>query len=163
MYAQMLTTQRPRQHRSFKILVIDEDPATVHLVASMVKRGTCEVIACHDMALAEVAMDLTELDLVLVAPSCTGVDGVEGLAVASFIMARNPTAQTMLMVSEQDGDLRAAAERLGLLPVLSKPLLREELLAMSSELGLPLAPTWGSLLSRKSLPPATEHALAEHA
>lgn len=124
---------------AYKILVIDEDASTAETIAAVLGGGSCEIIACRDMALAEAATDLTEFDLILVAPGATGVDGAEGLAVADFLAARNPTAVTALMVPRADGDLKAAIERTGAFAVLDKPLMLDEFARFTSELGVHVA------------------------
>lgn len=121
---------------AYKILVIDEDASTAETIAAVLGGDSCEIIACRDMALAEAATDLTEFDLILVAPGATGVDGAEGLAVADFLAARNPTAVTALMVPRADGDLKAAVERTGAFAVLGKPLLLDEFARFTSKLGV---------------------------
>lgn len=108
-----------------KVLIVDDDAATAAAVAAAVPRDRCEVIACPEMALAEVAMETTRFDWVLVAPGCTGVDGAEGLAVTDFVAARSPGALTALLLSEQDRDLAAANARSRRSPVLTTPLLPE--------------------------------------
>lgn len=128
----------PRGHKpTFKILVIDRDEATANTIAATMARGSCEVIWCRDIALAEVAIDLTDFDLILVAPDTTGVDGMEGLAVADFLAARNPAGITTLLLQAEDGDLRAVVERRGAFRVLNKPLLGEDLLPLLSNLNEP--------------------------
>lgn len=131
MYAQSSHQAHPTVARqATKILVIDDDDATATAIAALLPQGACEVIACSDMALAEVATDITDFDLILVAPWCTGVDGLEGLTAADFLLARNPSAVAAFLVPPSDADLRAAALDRGGIPVLSKPLLNEELLAL---------------------------------
>jgi CheY-like chemotaxis protein len=121
---------------SFKILVIDDDISTASIIARALPRGVCEVIACRDMALAEAATGFTEFDLILVAPRTTGVDGAEGLAAADFLVARNPHAVAAMLVPREDGDLRWAVEQRGTFPVLSTPLLLEEVKELSERLDL---------------------------
>ncbi len=129
----------PDHSRSFnKILVIDDDVSTATTIARLLPKSAGEVIACADMALAEAAVDLTDFDVILVAPSTTGLDGGEGLAVLDFLRERNPTALLAVMVSTMDGDLRAASERNGAHAVLTKPLVCDELAALSRAVGIPI-------------------------
>ena len=124
------------RHRSFKILVLDEDDRVANTLAYLLAPGSCEIISCRDMAVAEAATDLTEFDLIMAAPGSTGVGGLEGLAVADFLAQRNPTATTTLLVPEGDADLKAAADRRG-----SHGSLTPSAHALSSlltQLGVPL-------------------------
>lgn len=113
-------------NRPCKVLVIDDDDLAANTVATTVPRGSYEVISCRNMALAEVAMEMVEFDLILVAPSSTGVDGLEGLAVADYLVARNPRALTAVMVPQTDVELSSAAARRGTGAVLNKPLVPAE-------------------------------------
>lgn len=122
-----------------KILVIDDDASTANTIAKVLARSGSEVIACGDMALAEVAVDLTEFDVILVAPSSSGLDGADGLAVLDFLLARNPGAVPVLMLPQADGDLKAAVERRGLCAVLNKPVSEDEFTALSEDMGIRLA------------------------
>jgi DNA-binding NtrC family response regulator len=122
-----------------KILVIDEDASTATTIAKLLAKSASEIITCGDMALAEVAVDLTEFDVILVAPSSSGLDGADGLGVLDFLLAKNPGAVAVMMVPQADGDLKAAVERRGLGPVLSKPLSEDEFTAFSQGFGIRLA------------------------
>ena len=137
---QTQTFEAPLRRPFFrKILVIDDDASTALMVAKLLPKMFSEVIACGDMALAEVALDLTEFDVILLAPSSTGLDGADGLAGVDFLLARNPTALFAVMVPIEDGDLRAAVERCGAHTVLSEPLHANEFAAFSKACGIPLA------------------------
>ena len=113
------------QRSTITILVIDGEESTANAIAANVPRGSCEIIWCRDIALAEVAVGLTEFDLILVAPESTGVDGPAGLGVADFLATRNPNGITTLLLPDEDGDLRAVVEQRGF-HVLSKPLVGEQ-------------------------------------
>lgn len=135
-----------------KILVIDEDASTADTIAMFFAEEVCEVIACRDMALAEVATDLAEFDIIFVAPSSTGFDGAAGLAAADFLVARNPRALTVVLVPEADADLKAAIERAGTHRVLTKPLRQEELVHIAALLGPACAAEVASARRRPDLP-----------
>ncbi len=118
-----------------KILVVDDDASTADTIAMFLADKACEIIACRDMALAEVATDLADFDIIFVAPSSTGLDGAAGLAAADFLVARNPRALTVVLLPEADADLKAAIERAGTHAVLTKPLRHQDLLHIAMMLG----------------------------
>ncbi len=122
--------KRSSRHHTCKILVIDEDDLVANTVAAMLPRGSCEIISCSDMAVAEMAMDMTDFDLILVAPRSTGVDGFESLAVADFVMDRNPSAVAAFMVPRADLALKAAAARRSVVSVLDNPPRESELASL---------------------------------
>ncbi len=122
--------------RSFKILVLDEDDALATRLATMVSCGDCEVICCHDMAVAETALEILDFDLILAAPSSTGLDGLDGLAVGDFFAARKPTAVTVLLVPE-DRDKAVLSDGGSHQRRLSVPVRAGALRSLLTELGIP--------------------------
>ena len=122
-----------------KVLVIEEQGATSHLIASVLPRRVAEVIWCRDVALAEVATDLTEFDLILVDPRTTGIAGIEGLAIADFLAARNAGGKTAFLLPAKAVELRSVVRRRGTFETLATPASTEDVLHLFARIGLPLA------------------------
>jgi DNA-binding NtrC family response regulator len=120
-----------------RILVLDKDGAVANTIADVLSAGVFEIVACQDLALARLATDLAQFRLVFFSP---GDADSKALAVVESVLEHSPFASLILVVSDVDARLTAAAKRRGVSAVLKRSMLHEELGPLCARLGTDFAP-----------------------
>ncbi|MGY0503943.1 hybrid sensor histidine kinase/response regulator [Luteimonas sp. e5] len=113
------TRRHAGQLAGLRMLLVDNDPAALEALASVLRGWGCAVAACHGGADAEAALREAPADLWLLDYHLD--DGDDGIALYRRLCERFGTRPALLLSADQTGEVRLAAQDAGL-PLLAKPL-----------------------------------------
>ncbi len=120
-----------------KIMIVDDEPSILLSLSYALKAEGVEVITCNEIEQAEEALEDTRFDLVIADIRMSGVSGIEGLELLSYIKKRYAT-EVIIMTGYGSDEIEAEAYRRGALCYFSKPVDIEELLNHVAAIGIPV-------------------------
>ena len=119
-----------------KIMIVDDEPSILLSLAYALRADGVEVIVCNAVEEAEEALETTSFDLVIADIRMSGVDGIEGLGLLSYVKEKYAT-DVIIMTGHGNDEMETEAYRRGALHYYEKPLDVEDLLARVASLGIP--------------------------
>lgn len=120
-----------------KILIVDDEQSILLSLSHAFKTEGVEVIACDEIEQAEEALGNTNFDLVIADIRMSGVNGIEGLELLSYIKQRYAT-EVIIMTGYGNEEIEAEAYRRGALHYFMKPVDVQELRNLVSSTGFPV-------------------------
>lgn len=120
-----------------KILIVDDEPSILLSLSYALKTEGVEVITCNEIEQAEEALGNTHFQLVIADIRMSGVNGIEGLELLSYIKQRFNT-EVIIMTGYGNEEIEAEAYRRGALHYFSKPVDIVELLKHVDSIGIPV-------------------------
>ncbi len=120
-----------------KILVVDDEQSILLSLSYALRTEGVEVITCSEIEQAEEALENTRFDLVITDIRMSGVNGIEGLELLSYIKGRYRT-EVIIMTGYGTDEIEAEAYRRGALHYFEKPIDIPELLKKVAEIGVPV-------------------------
>jgi DNA-binding NtrC family response regulator len=120
-----------------KILVVDDEQSILLSLSHLLRCEGVEVLACNEIEQAEEALANTRFDLVIADIRMSGVNGIEGLELLSYIK-KNFDTNVMIMTGYGSPEVEAEAYRRGACFYFKKPLEISKLLQQVSMLGIPV-------------------------
>lgn len=121
-----------------KILIMDDEPSILLSLSYVLQAGGVEVISCSELEQAEEALDNARFDLVLADIRMSGVNGIEGLELLSYIRRHYAGTDVIIMTGYNTKEIEAEAYRRGAIHFFAKPVDLSELLLKVSGLGIPV-------------------------
>jgi len=109
-----------------RLLIVDDDPVSLHFLAEVARGSHCDVVAVPNAAAALAAAHASPLDLLLLDRRLPDMSGAELLA---RLRAASVTAPAIATSAEVDAGVDAMLRAAGFVAVLSKPLAVEKLRA----------------------------------
>lgn len=120
-----------------KILIVDDEQSILMSLSHALKTDGVEVIACDEIEQAEEALANTRFDLVIADIRMSGVNGIEGLELLSYIKQRHST-EVIIMTGYGSEEIEAEAYRRGALHYFMKPVDIGELKNLVGSIGIPV-------------------------
>ncbi|HEY6873498.1 MAG TPA: response regulator [Geobacteraceae bacterium] len=120
-----------------KILIVDDEQSILLSLSHALKTPGVEVITCDEIEHAEEALGNTEFDLVIADIRMSGVNGIEGLELLSYIKQRYAT-EVIIMTGYGNERIEAEAYRNGALHYFMKPVDIGALMGIVGTLGIPV-------------------------
>lgn len=120
-----------------RILIVDDEPSILISLSYALRIEGVEVITCDEIVQAEAALENTHFDLVIADIRMSGVNGVEGLELLSYIK-RLYKAEVIIMTGYGTDDIKTEALRRGALHYFNKPIDISELMQKVGSLGIPV-------------------------
>jgi len=120
-----------------KILIVDDEQSILLSLSYVLKTEGVEVITCSEIEQAEEALESTRFDLVLADIRMSGVNGIEGLELLTFIKQRY-TTKVIIMTGYGDEETEAEAYRRGACHYFTKPVDIPVLLEQVAKIGIPV-------------------------
>lgn len=120
-----------------KILVVDDEQSILLSLSYALKTDGVEVIACDEIEQAEEALGNTHFDLVIADIRMSGVNGIEGLELLSYIKQRYAT-EVIIMTGYGNDEVETEAYRRGALHYYMKPVDILDLKNVVSSIGIPV-------------------------
>ena len=120
-----------------KILVVDDEQSILLSLSHALKTDGVEVIACDEIEQAEEALGNTHFDLVIADIRMSGVHGIEGLELLSYVKQRYAT-EVIIMTGYGCGEVEAEAYRRGALHYYMKPVDIVDLKSVVASIGIPV-------------------------
>jgi len=124
-----------------KILIVDDEQSILLSLSHVLKADGVEVITCSEIEEAETALDNTHFDLVIADIRMSGVNGIEGLELLSYIKDHFDS-KVIIMTGYGDNDTKNEAYKRGALYYFQKPVDIPELLKQVSLAGIPVKNSW---------------------
>ena len=120
-----------------KILVVDDEQSILLSLSHALKTDGVEVIACDEIEQAEEALGDTHFDLVIADIRMSGVNGIEGLELLSYIKQRYET-EVIIMTGYGSPEIETEAYRRGALHYFMKPMDIKALMKLVSSIQIPV-------------------------
>ena len=119
-----------------KIMIVDDEQSILLSLSYALKTEGVEVITCSEIEQAEEALKNTHFDLVIADIRMSGVNGIEGLELLSYIKQRYDT-KVIIMTGYGTEEIETEAYRRGAHHYFKKPIDISELLRQVSLAGIP--------------------------
>lgn len=120
-----------------KILIVDDEPSILVSLSYALKIEGVEVITCNEIESAEEALETTHFDLVFTDIRMSGINGIEGLELLSYIKERYKSA-VIIMTGYGSDAIKADAYKRGALHYFNKPIDIPELMEQVASIGIPV-------------------------
>ncbi len=120
-----------------KILIVDDEQSILLSLSHALRAPGVEVIACDEIEQAEEALGNAAFDLVIADIRMSGVDGIEGLELLSYVKQRYDT-EVIIMTGYGSEEVEAEAYRRGALHYFMKPVDIASLMDIVSSVGIPV-------------------------
>lgn len=124
-----------------KVLIVDDEQSILKSLSYALKTDGVEVLACSEIEQAEEALESTRFDLVITDIRMSGVNGIEGLELLTYVRDRYHS-EVIIMTGYGTEEMEAEAYRRGALRYFRKPVDLGELLKKVAEIGIPVKNTF---------------------
>ncbi len=121
-----------------RILIVDDEPTILLTLSYALRSQDVEVITASRLEPAEEALNRYSFDLVIVDIRMSGILGIEGLELLSYIKRRWPLMAVIVMTAYGSEDIRKDAYDRGAFYYYSKPIDIEDLIQRVSAMGIPV-------------------------
>ncbi len=124
-----------------KILIVDDEPTILLTLSHLLSTRDTTVITSSRIEEAEEALARYTFDLVIADIRLSGMYGVEGLELLSYIKKLNPGTQVIIMTAYGSDTIKEDAYRRGAFHYYEKPIEVPNLISKVASLGIivPLA------------------------
>jgi DNA-binding NtrC family response regulator len=120
-----------------KILVVDDEKPILLTLSHLLRNEGVEIVICSEVEEAEAALDSSRFDLVITDIRMSGIAGIQGLELLTYIKDRYPT-EVIIMTGYGTAEIEEEAYRRGAFHFFRKPIDSLELLNKVAELGFPV-------------------------
>lgn len=120
-----------------KILIVDDEKSILLSLSYVLKADGVEVITCNEIEQAEEALETTHFDLVIADIRMSGINGIEGLELLTYIKQHYNT-DVIIMTGYGDDETEVEAYRRGASYYFTKPIDIPMLLEQVSKKGIPV-------------------------
>jgi DNA-binding NtrC family response regulator len=120
-----------------KILIVDDEQSILANLSHLLKIEGVHVLACDEIEQAEEALGKEPFDLVIADIRMSGIDGIDGLELLSYVKEHFAT-EVIIMTGFGSAEIEEDAYRRGAYHYFKKPIDIKELLQRVSALGIPV-------------------------
>lgn len=121
-----------------RILIVDDEPTILLTLSYALRSKDVEVITASTLEPAEEALSRYRFDLVLVDIRMSGVLGVEGLELLSYIKRQWPQTEVIIMTAYGSEEIKKDAYERGAAYYYNKPIDIDELFQRIRSMGIPV-------------------------
>jgi DNA-binding NtrC family response regulator len=121
-----------------KILLVDDEPTILLTLSHLLSTKDTVVITCSSMEEAEEALSKYSFDLVIADIRLSGMYGIEGLELLSYIRKISPATEVIIMTAYGSDEIREDAFRRGAFHYYEKPIDLAHLVSRVRALGIPV-------------------------
>lgn len=121
-----------------RILIVDDEPTILMTLSYALRTKDVEVVTASRLGLAEEALKKQQFDLVIADIRMSGMLGVEGLELLSYIKRYWPLTNVIIMTAHGSDDIRQDAMDRGAAYYYTKPVDIRELILKVREMGIPV-------------------------
>jgi DNA-binding NtrC family response regulator len=122
-----------------RILIVDDEPTILLSLSYCLKAEGVEVITSSRIEAAEEALSRYFFDLVIADIRMSGMYGIEGLELLSYVKEKSPETAVIIMTAYGSDEISEEAKRRGAFWYYDKPVNIEHLLGKVHELGIPVS------------------------
>lgn len=120
-----------------KILIVDDEQSILLSLSHALRTEGVEVVACDEIEQAEEALGNSRFDLVIADIRMSGVNGIEGLELLSYIKQHYAT-EVIIMTGYGSEEIETEAYRRGALHYFMKPIDIKALMNIVGSVGIPV-------------------------
>ena len=120
-----------------KILIVDDEQSILLSLTHLLKIPGVEVLACNEIEQAEEALANSNFDLVIADIRMSGINGIEGLELLSYVKEHYDT-EVIIMTGFGSPEIEAEAYKRGANHYFKKPVEIKEMMQRVSALGIPV-------------------------
>lgn len=119
-----------------KILIVDDEPTILMTLSHVLSNKDTVVITSSRIEEAEEALARYTFDLVIADIRLSGMYGIEGLELLSYVKKINPETAVIIMTAYGSDEMRDEAFKRGAFHYYEKPINMTQLLSMVRSLGI---------------------------
>ncbi len=119
-----------------KILIVDDEPTILMTLSHALGSKETVVITSSRIEEAEVALSRYRFDLMIADIRLSGMYGIEGLELLSYIKKLNPETQVIIMTAYGSDAIKEDAYRRGAFHYYEKPIEIPNLISKVASLGI---------------------------
>jgi len=119
-----------------KILIVDDEPTVLVTLADSLRSPGIEVVTASKLESAEAALEKYFFDLVIADIRMSGIIGIEGLELLSYVKVNSPKTKVIIMSRSGSDDLRKHAQERGADHYYDKPIDVATLMQRVKEMGI---------------------------
>lgn len=119
-----------------KVLIVDDEPTILMTLSHLLGSKDTTVITSSRMEEAEEALSRYTFDLVIADIRLSGMYGIEGLELLSYIKKLSPATEVIIMTAYGSEEMREDAYRRGALHYYEKPIDISHLISEVQPLGI---------------------------
>jgi DNA-binding response OmpR family regulator len=119
-----------------KILIVDDEPAVLSTLSYSLRAPGVEVVTASRVESAEAALEKYFFDLVIADIRMSGILGVEGLELLSYVKKNSPKTKVIILSGSGSDDLRKHALERGADHYYDKPIDIKDLMDRVKEMGI---------------------------
>ena len=121
-----------------RILIVDDEPTILLTLSYALRSGEVEVVTASRLEPAEDALKRQRFDLVIADVRMSGMLGVEGLELLTYIRRYWPDTKVIIMTAHGSDEVRQYAYERGATFYYTKPVDIRELMQKIRDLGIPV-------------------------
>ncbi len=121
-----------------KVLIVDDEPTILMTLSHVLSNRDTSVITSNRIEEAEEALSRYTFDLVITDIRMSGMYGIEGLELLTYIKALNPKTEIIIMTAYGSDEMRDDAYRRGAFHYYEKPIDLSHLLGLVQNIGIPV-------------------------
>ncbi len=121
-----------------RILIVDDEPTILLTLSYMLRTDGVEVITASRLEPAEEALSRYAFNVVVVDIRMSGILGIEGLELLSYIKRNWPSTEVIVMTAHGTDEIKAEAYERGARHYYEKPVDIRELSGLMRKLGIPV-------------------------
>jgi DNA-binding NtrC family response regulator len=121
-----------------KVLIVDDEASILLSLSHLLSNEEVVVISCSRIEEAEEAINRYAFDLVIADIRLSGVYGVEGLELLSYIKRTSPGTAVITMTAYGSDDMKDSAFRRGAYHYYEKPIDMDDIIQRVGGLGIPV-------------------------
>ncbi len=121
-----------------RILIVDDEPTILLTLSYALRCDAVDVVTAGRLEQAEAALQRDSFDLVIADVRMSGMLGVEGLELLSYIKRYWPRTKVIVMTAQGSDEVQQDAQDRGADRYFTKPVDIKDLLRTIGEMGLPV-------------------------
>jgi DNA-binding NtrC family response regulator len=119
-----------------RILIVDDEPSILLSLSHLLSSDEVVVITCSRIEEAEEALDRYKFDLAIADIRLSGVYGIEGLELLSYIKKISPETKVIIMTAYGSDEVKESAYKRGAYHYYEKPVDMDDLVNKVETLGI---------------------------
>lgn len=121
-----------------KILIVDDEPAILMALSHLLSNENTLVLTSSKIEEAEEALDRYKFDLIIADIRLSGIEGMEGLELLSYVKGISPETKVIIMTAYGSDEMKDSAYQRGAYHYYEKPIDMDDLTKRVEDCGIPV-------------------------
>ncbi len=121
-----------------RILIVDDEPAILMALSHLLSNENTLVITSSRIEEAEEALDRYKFDLIIADIRLSGIEGMEGLELLSYVKNISPGIKVIIMTAYGSDEIKESAYQRGAYHYYEKPIDMDDLTKKIRDCGIPV-------------------------